>query len=322
MFGKSGSAKKLVAIADIGSGSAAVAIAAIHKDGPATIVASSRVAMPFEERTPDAMVKGVIASLSDAAGKALALYGASPYKGSRIGTVYAVVRAPWTRSKTERSSSRLEKDTRITNPMIGKLAQDAVAADKDLDRTRLIESSVVRVELNGYPTGAPVGKSAHLLSVIALMSDCEPGMRSGVQETLEKAFPQTKAILRSGARALISGVGSLPGIGKDYVILNVEGETTNILVVRGGLANENIVIPEGVRSIVKRISEKGLPEETLSLLRMVEREECSGDACDAINASVARVELDLARVYGEGLTKIASVIRLPTDLILVTHPAL
>ena len=161
MFASTNASKKLIAVADVGSGSAAVAILMLHGDEPAMVIASNRVALPYEERSSDATIKGIIASLSSAGQKTLAAYAASPHKNLKIGSVYAIIRAPWTRSKTERASNVTEKDLKITNATIGALAQQAIAADTTLDRGNLFESSVVRVELNGYPTGSPVGKSAH-----------------------------------------------------------------------------------------------------------------------------------------------------------------
>jgi hypothetical protein len=320
MFGRTFASKKIIAVADVGSGSAAVALLAMRANAPATVIASSRISLPFEERITDAAARGIIASLTEAGTKALKEYSVSPYKNMPITSVYAVIRAPWTRSKTQRASSTFDKDTRITDVMIAALAQQAVADDTELDRTKLIESAVIRVELNGYATGSPVGKSAQMLSSIVLMSDCETEIHKGVEETLHRLFPDTKHILRSGARALISATANQSG--SDYVILDIEGEGSNVIVVRDGLATEHLLIPEGVRSILKRVSEKGLPEETLSLMRMMERDESSSNAINTISASVARVEIDLARVYGEGLSKIAAISRLPADLVLITHPDL
>ncbi len=297
-----------------------MAIIAIHPSGPATVIAASRVSLPFEERSVDAIGKAIIASLSEAGEKARAAYAASDYKNATIVKACAVIRAPWTRSKVERATNAMEKDTRITDAMIGTLAQQAIAADTELDRARLIESSVVRVELNGYQTASPVGKSARTLSAVVLMSDCESEILSGLDETLRRLFPEAKPVLRSGTRALLAAAESQ--FSRDYVILDVEGEASNAIIVRDGLAAEHLLIPEGVRSILKRISAKGLPEETLSNLRMIERSESSGDAVSETMASVARVEIELARVYGEGLMRIAAISRLPNDLVLVTHPDL
>jgi hypothetical protein len=319
MFGRTSASKKIIAVADIGSASAGVAIVAVNEKGPAIIIASDRAAIPFENRSASATITAVLASLDDAGQKALARFAASPYKGSVISGAYAVIDAPWSRSQTVRAASSFEKDIRVTSAMIGDAAQRAIGSDTAVDMNNLIESTVVRVELNGYPTGSPVGKTAHRLSVAALLSECDASIRSGAAESLARLFPGTKQTLRSGSRALIAAMSAVPDLGNDYVILAVVAEASNVLVVRDGLVVQHAQIGEGVRSIVSRVADKGMPEETLSLLRMVERDECSGDACDMITQSMARVEIELARVYGEALTKIATPTRLPADLVLVTH---
>ncbi|HVM73874.1 MAG TPA: hypothetical protein VMU13_03310 [Candidatus Paceibacterota bacterium] len=319
MFGHSHSSKKLVVVADIESASVAFAALALSNDGPATIVASSRVSLPFEERTEDATIKGLLAGLDEAGTKLRSTLSTGPYKKSHISHIYAVLNAPWIRSKTVEASLVLSKEERITVAMIKDCAQKAIAADTEFDHKRLVESTVVRVELNGYPTGSPEGKVAHKLAAVVLLSECYDVMQRGVQESLARTFPDASRTMRSGTRALVSTIHAVSEKEKDYVALSVMGETSVIIVVRDGLISQHVIVPEGVRSIVKRISEKGMHEEVLSLLRMIERDECSGEACDAIAASMAHAEIELARVYGEILTKIATPIRLPCNLVLVTQ---
>lgn len=319
MFGGTKASKKLVAVVDVGSASAGVGILAINTAGPTTVVEYERVTLPYEDRSESALTTGVVTSLSEAGQKLLTRLAAGPNKNHQITTVYAVIDAPWIRSHTVHAAKSFEKETRIIGAMIKEAATSAISTDTEIDKNHLIESTVVRVELNGYPTGSPVGKMAHRLSVAVLLSDCDATIQSGVAEALARLFPGAKQTLRSGSRALVSVMSVIPDLGKDCVILAVMAEATNVLVMRDGLATQHVQIPEGVRTIVKRISEKSSPEETLSLLRMIERDECTGDVCDTMTASMARVEIDLARVYGEALTKIAVPTRLPPDLILITH---
>jgi len=319
MFGRTSASKKIVAVAEVGSAGAAVAILATNASGPAIVIDYERVTLPFEDRTEAAMISGVLASLSDAGQKLLARYTVGSYKGRAIADAYVIFDAPWIRSRSVQAATSFEKETRITSAMINDTAKAAIATDAGVNADALIESTVVRVELNGYPTGNPVGKMAHRLSVAVLLSDCNETIRSGTTETLARLFPGSKQTMRSGSRALVSAMKVVPDLGMDCVIMAVMAEATTVLIIRDGLAAQYVQISEGVRTIVKRISEKSTPEETLSLLRMIERDECTGDVCDTMTASMARVEIDLARVYGEALTKIAVPTRLPSDLILVTH---
>ncbi len=319
MFGSTHRSKSLVAVADIGSASAAVAVIALHESAPAEIIASHRVYLPYAERNDDSTAAAVLAGLREAGKKILETMAQTPQKNSSVGHAYAIMYAPWTRSKTVNATTVFAKEERITAAMIQEQAQLAIATDKEFDRENVVESTVVRVELNGYRTSAPLGKSAHRLSVSALLSEGVAEVRKGVSTELAALFPHATILERSGARTLISAAESLPQLGSDYVIMAVMGETTSVVVVRDGLAVQHALIPEGIRTIVKRLSDKGMQEETLSLLRMIERDECNSDACEAIMAAMARAEIDLARVYGENLTKLAAPVRLPPDLVLVTQ---
>ena len=320
MFGASKSSEKVFAVADIGSGSAAVAIVALKSGAPAHIIATSRVVLPFEDRTEAATMKGVVASLADAAKKALTQYQSTPYAKIPISGSYAILRAPWTHSKTLRATSQLEKSVKVTDAMINKLAQQALVDDASFDHDKLLEASVIRVELNGYPTATPVGKVASMISVAALVSEYASDIKDDIISALHQITIGATPVLRSGTHALLSVTQELSDLADGYLILDMATEGTNMVSVREGLATEHAVIPEGVRSILIRLGAKSLPEETLGLLRMIEREESSTEASTALKDAIARTEPDLARVFGEAMMKISAPRRLPNDMILVAHP--
>jgi hypothetical protein len=322
MFGIASLSKKIIAVADITSDGVDVAIVAIHEKSPATIVASSRTTLPLATRPDDVAIAAIIASLADAGQKAIVEFLKTPYQGATVSEVYAMIHAPWTRSKTVHTTSVFEKETRITPAMIEAAAQTVISKEAEPHRNTLIESSVVRVELNGYSTASPAGKSAHKLAVAVLLSDCHTAVRDGVTETLSRLFPKSTPVLRSGTRGLLTAVRSLPSLAEDYVIVDVMGDTTTIVVVRENLASDHTVILEGVQTILKRISKEGMPEETLSLVRMLDREECSDAACKEITQALAHAEIELARVYGDGLTRVATPVRLPVNLVLIADPDL
>jgi hypothetical protein len=106
---------------------------------------------------------------------------------------------------------------------------------------------------------------------------------------------------------------------KEYVAVDMTGEATGIVVVREGIVDKELSMPEGMYTILRRFTEKGMPEETLSLMRMLEREHCDTEACDALKASIGRVEPELVRIFGEGMAKLASPQRLPAHLAVAAH---
>lgn len=312
-MGNGGPRGKIFAVADIGSGSASVAIFAAQKGKPATILAAQSTVLPIEDRKADATMTAVISALSESANKVLT--AAQALKMGHVQNVYAVIRAPWVQSKTIRGAKKFPTDEKVNDQMISALAQEALSGEKELAREKLIEASVVRVELNGYPTAKPVGKHAHAVVVSAIASECEPRIKSAVEETLSKVF-SSKPSLRSGTRALLTVLRERSAAHVDYLIVDMTSEATSIISVHKGAPVEHVVVPEGTRTILKRVAGKGLPEETMTLIKMLARDHCEDAACESVKEAMARAEQDLIKTFGEAMAKLAAIRRLPVTLVL------
>jgi len=319
MFGISFAHKgnRRVAVADIGSASAGVAIVSLTKGKPARIEALHRVTLPIEERSQEQSIAGITSALSEATTKVLEA-------GKTLGpvqSVHAVIREPWVRSKTIRAVKKFPKDERVGKELIAQLAREALASETEFNHANLIEANVVRVELNGYPTAEPVGKEAHSVFVSAVVSECEPRIKSAVEEALARAF-SSKTTCRSGTSALLSVLRERSRTHTDYLVLNMTGSATSMFVVHKGAPLEHVQIPEGTQTILKRVAGNKMPEETLSLIRMLAREQCEDAACDEIQAGMAKTEQELIRIFGEAIAKLAATQRLPNSMVLAIEPDL
>ena len=308
---------KTVAVADIGSGSVGVAILATSAKGPGSVIVAEHATLPLEERTPEANLSGILGKLDERAQKALTAYAKRPeIHSTHVSHAYAVVRAPWTRSKTMRAGHAFEADTRIQKSMISALAKQALDEDKDLDHTKIFEASVVRVELNGYPTAKPEGKHATHIAVSVLLSEIDASVRSGVTETLSRVFACPPPVLRSGTRALLTVLKQNDVLKKYCFVVDVGAQATSLVTIRKDVATDIVHVPEGSNTILKRIAGEKMPEETLTMMRMLAHGQCDKDACDAITQALAHAETDLVRIFGEAMAKMATSRRLPNDLIL------
>jgi hypothetical protein len=311
-----------VAIADIGSGSVALVVLEVNPGKPGTILAAERSVLPIEERTPGATITAIVSELGTVAKRVLAAYTAKfPKKSYPPSELFCIVRAPWTHSQTVFDGVRFEKETRITSELISKIAKAALGKATAIDRANFFEASVVQVEVNGYPTASPEGKYASEIAVTALANDCNPDIRAGIERAVETILPHATHVWRSGTRALLRLLRERSKQ-KDYFVIDVASEGTNLVVVRDNAPAEQNFINEGVRTILRRVAPSGMPEETLTLLRMIAEDQCSNPACEAVQASMARVEPELVKLFGEAMAKCAAVRRIPGTLVLVVHPDL
>jgi len=310
--------RKTFVVADIDSDGAAVAFVRVSAQGPAIIAAAQRVALSFEDRAPDHAKAGIARALEEAVQKTTAEYVQKG--GTAPEAVYAVFGQPWTRSKMGRAETFFNDDQKVDDATIGALARQALTEEKDIDTRQLLEASVSRIDLNGYPTKDPEGKKARSAAVSVLLSDVDPDVRQSVQAALQKYFPGTEVRLRSRTRALINLAADRDAASKNYVAIDVGGEGTSIAVVRKGALAEQVLAGEGMRSMLARVSGKGLPEETLSMMRMIEKDQCTGEQCEAISQALASTEPELMKSFGESFAKLSAGRRLPNPLVLVAHP--
>lgn len=317
MFGISPHAGKRVAVADIGSGSAGVAIVTLQKDLPARIESLHRTILPLEERTPAAVMAGIKNALAESAEKAL--HGMS--KKGAVSAVYAVVRAPWMRSRTLCVSKHFSQEERITNERIATLGKEALASDTELNHEHLIEANIVRVELNGYATSAPIHKRAHVMTIYTLIAECEPRIKTIAEETLLKTF-SLRPKLRSGTGALLAALRERSEHYPSYLVVDMTATATSIFVVRNGTPTHHVLVPEGVQTILKRLSGTKIMEETLSVMRMLSKGHCEGAACEEVQARMALSEQELIKIFGEAMVELAKTEQLPNALVLISEPAM
>lgn len=310
---------KVVAVADIGGGSAAVAYVRIERDTPACIIAAERSVISLEERDRKATIASIGSALLDAGGKAEKAYREHEKAAPAVLTLYCIIRAPWTRSKTSRAHKIFDHETAVTAQILQELSRQAVEAEKELNKQNLLEAAVVRVEVNGYPVGKPEGQLATSLGLTTLVSDCDQELKAAVAASLQQLFPHLTPLYRSSARAMLAALKEEVGGTDDCFIVEVLSEATSLIAVRDGAPAEQAMVPEGVHNMLKRIAPSGIPEETLNLIRMLSTELCSSAACEAIQSSMAKVEPDLVRVFGEGMSACASPHRLPNKLVLATQ---
>ncbi len=309
---------KIVAVAEVGSGSVAFAVVEIQKGKPAVVLAADRATLAPEVRGDEATVAGIGDLAVQAGTSALSAYAKDWQKTKgHVEAMYAVIRTPWTRSQAVRAHKEFSEPVRITGRAISALAREALSSVR-IDRQRFLEARVMGIELNGYPTARPEGQWAHTVSLTGLVSECDPSLTKAVVSAVGRLVPHVRPVLYSGTRALIEALKKYLPI-TEYLAIDITAESTTITVVHGGVIEGQGVVPEGSSSILNRLSPTALPEETLSLLRMLEREHCDTEPCDALKSSIGKIEPDLVRLFGETMGKLAGVRRLPNYAVLSVH---
>jgi len=320
-FSLSSSRSKPIAIVDIQSGSVSIAIGLLHPGKPLEIVASGRSDLSFEDRSHEAAIAALADQIDEAGKKALSAYADLQKAHGPATQVYCIINTPWARSQTIRTIAKFDTEVLVTEHMIADLAKQALDESTEIDLANLLEANVVRIELNGYVTTKPAGKHAHKVSIYALISGCEPQVHTITKDALQKFFSAPIAF-RSQLRTVLSVIEAMPHFEKDFCLVDITRDATIVANIHTGLSMAHKTLDEGLLSIVKRVAGKGMPEETLALLRMVAEETCSTDACTTITEATARAEPALVKVFAEGLVELTATRFAPPRLVLLCEDAL
>ncbi|MEK7098411.1 MAG: hypothetical protein AAB908_00755 [Patescibacteria group bacterium] len=309
---------KVVLVADIDDMSVGVSIVRLIPGEPAVVISKKRETLPLEERTKEHSAAAISQLLEKNAGDVLKSYAGTAAKAAPKPpvAVYAILHAPWTRFRTAETEELYDTPRVVRKDAIATLAKKALEATSDFDRGNILETGVMHVYLNGYATGTPIGKRAVCAGVIAFESEAQPDIKKSITDVLSRILPGRTPIIRSSTSALLAVLGEhMPDIQR-FLVIDVGSSVTSCAAVLKEAQTRTEVVQEGLTTILARVAGAGLPEETLTQLRMLATDTCSTDACKALKDSLARAEPDLAKVFGEAFAKLAAERRLPNAAML------
>lgn len=306
---------KVVAVADIGGGGVSVALVRINDSGPSEILLSASAHTPLEERAANQSIAALAQAVQEVSASLLKV--ASEARLAPARELFAIVHAPWVRSKTLVAQRGFDKETRITDALVGELAKEALAT-AGVARDDLFEAHVSHIELNGYTVHAPAGQQAHHIKVVALAGEMERAQRDALAAPLEAAFPGVQIRWRSQVRAM-STLLHESSEGRNAVVVDVADDGASITVMRKQELTASVVVPVGLQSILTQLSPQGSREETLALMSMLESGTCSSAECERIGSALGQAQAVITKTLGEPLGNLAAQRKLPNDLFVLAH---
>jgi hypothetical protein len=323
LFGRAQKGKPVV-VAHVESGGVAVGVAIIESEKPARFVASERVRIPPLERSLEQQTSSLLTALSDVLARVVDSYSKSESgkKYKQPTSVHVVVGSPWVSSRTLQAENSFDKEQLVTDAMIKSLAKQALSkkSTETLDQSRIFETSVTRVQLNGYPTGKPVGKKAHHLMVTVLQSEIDQTLKDGVIRTIGQILPGRDVDFRSLTGATLNILHERART-HHYLFIMVGSTSVDCVAIHKEDTNEHVSVPIGIDSIVKRIAgPDGLPDQVFSLMRMLMSDACNSPACETLKNNLAKAEPELVKAFGDVFAKVASYRRMPNTCFLAAPP--
>ncbi|NBD74375.1 hypothetical protein GVX82_05040 [Patescibacteria group bacterium] len=183
-----------------------------------------------------------------------------------ISTVECVLAAPWFVAQTRKVSMRREESFPVHERVIHELLQEEVAAFRadcvaegspyliDAQQASVMDAEVIRTELNGYATAHPEGKEATTLTLTAYVSLIDRNILQQVRDVLGKSLNADEPVCRSATLASFRGIEGLLMPTRDYTILEVHGEVTDVSLITDGILLESSSFPLGTSNLVRHVA--------------------------------------------------------------------
>lgn len=299
-------------IVDVGPGSAAAAIISNTKTAQ-SVVAQKRVSTSLEQRDRAQEIAATRKAMSEAILNVVST-------GRAVSNLFVSIQNPWSVSHTAEAERTLERETTVSPQLVGELAKEAMSKIQ-LDRTKMYEAGVIRMEFNGYATTKPKGKTAHHIKVVVLASEVDQDVLSALQSACEEVIPGIKPVFRSSTRALSVYLRSSIRSHRNYAHIELTDEALTCSVIKKDMLLDQATTALGTRSIARAVAgPNGLPEETLTLMRLVGTDSCTNQACATVVSALTVVEPQFVKQMGDMFGKLAQKNRLPNEILLSAHP--
>jgi hypothetical protein len=282
LFGKK-SESQIVFVFDIGSSNVSGAIAKVSRGTQPEILYTTESLMKLRhELTPENFLLSATNALRETTQK-LAKEGIAHlnFTGARNlpRSYFCFLSSPWAIFETK--ILKFEKESMLFTPallqsIVGKeedeFRKEAVAKYKAKVRENavLLEKKVTDIQLNGYTTSKPFGKSASSATITLYLSmagkDTIASFKNAISDTLQddkKINFHTFSL--AGPFVINDYLGE-----DDYTLLDITGEISDCLIISGGKVKEFASFPTAENNFVRVLARQfsTSTNETLSMLRM------------------------------------------------------
>jgi hypothetical protein len=245
---------KTVALIDIGSSSVAGAYARIQDIGAPEIIYSVRVPFPVKSGK---LVSTIMLDALDELGRLLVEKGAPILRqetgSGSIESVYASVASPWQQSSVHQKVIEDPKQFVFSRAHLNLTPED-IPLPKGCVRSG---AHVIATLLNGYEVANPFGKKVRRADLLVLSSALDTEVSKAITNTLKRWYHMHEVQVTAFAPLVYEAYRIIFPHEKDFLVLQVSGESTDAAFVKKGILVDVASLPTGVATIARAAHEEG-----------------------------------------------------------------
>ena len=317
--------KEITLIIDVGSASVGASFVLIPSDSKTqpTIIESVRVPIKFQEHLRfdyfvNLMLKAVETSIASLA---------KISKEKPLG-INCFIASPWYASQVRKISLKKDKEFVFSENLFNSLVnEEARSFEKEVinsphfkERAYFIEKEVVGVTLNGYRTENPFGAKIKSAELSLFLSVASEDIIIEIQEKIEKIFPHRPIVFHTFLLPFFTAIRDIFGEHREFLLIDVGGEVTDIALIKDQNIKESISIPLGRNFVLRKSAHlmKKSVEEVQSLLFLMTEGKLSVSEKEKTEKIFFSIRQEWLKMFHEALLEVALNNFLPSTIFLAS----
>lgn len=186
---------------------------------------------------------------------------------------HVIFSSPWYVSQTKIVQKNYDKPTSINHRIVEQITGEIEKKfSEELGPSKvLVEHRVVRAKLNGYLTSNPYHKKTKIFELAFFSSAVDKDVFDSVHNLVAKYFHIRNNQVSSFSVAAFSTISGVMPNERDFMIVDVRGEVTDVSLVSDGALIKSLSFPQGKNALIKAIADSSgqSPVTALSMFNVV-----------------------------------------------------
>lgn len=261
----------ITALIDIGSGSVGAALVIFPKNKKPEIIFSKRLSLRIEESwNKEKVFSSILLNLEQVLNHVLKEGAGKLHikeknlKDKKIKDIYCILSSPWSTFKVKTLEDKKERAEYITDTAIETIVRNDLQSSNQNSEYESIEKKIIQVKLNGYPTSNPLGKRARETEI----SIFEGLVKREVLEKIKRVIGKNlhgNVIFHSLSLATFTAINEIFREDKDYLVVDITGETTEMIFVSHDLPKKSFSFPKGKNNLIRNIAKEFNVDQDIAL---------------------------------------------------------
>lgn len=222
----------------------------------------------------------------------LAKHGRSPR------TIHVIVSSPWYVGQSRTRLERKNEPFTVSKDLLGRLQKDELALFEKETATlhpsifgsgyEVLEMRNTSIKVNGYRTNHPVGEKGKSIELSFFVSLVSKEIKNLIKESATGMWHHAKVIFHSHPVAITHVLETLYPGPSSYLIFDVLGEVSDILLVDEHTVKDTASIPLGSHVLVRNLTTalQTLPADILALIHAGNENQLSPGRREQFNTQI------------------------------------